>query len=278
MSWLYIPDGFTSCRSVRASADSTSASGSPIRQPDAFAMSMGKPMRPTSLCAAWMTKHWMKRLSSLTFDPSTATRGVARWIASLPDSPANRSPAPAGGSASATPGTSGRTSEGSSARQARECASSRTSAPIYERASSGSTTTFSRWATELRRACSPRQRSARTIKGNGCSSLPTVVVSDSFGGRNRTSRRPEDSRHHGGTTLTDLLLGQHVVGGKLATDLRLNPCFTERMLGWPTRWTGSALAATEWCRWWRLMRGAFSRLRCDDGPVEGIASTGPSAR
>lgn len=217
-------------------------------------------MPPQSLSAAWKKKPWMRHLFGLILEPSTAARGVARWIASLPVSPASRSPAPAGGGASATPGTSGLTSGESSARSARGCASSRTSAPTYERALSGSTMIFAQWASALRRACSLRQKSGRITKGRGCSSLPTVVVSDSFGGRNRTSRRPENSKHHGGTTLTDHLLGPHVVDGRLQTDLRLNPCYAEWLMGWPTGWTGSGPAATELSRWWQLMRGEFSKI------------------
>lgn len=52
---------------------------------------------------------------------------------------------------------------------------------------------------------------------------------------------------------------------------RLNPLFVERLMGWPDGWTllptglrDSAYLATEWSRWWRLMRSALSRL----GPQE----------
>ncbi len=260
MAWLYLPEKCVSSPSARASADSTSASGSPIRQPGASVMSKGRAMPPRSLSAAWKKKPWMRHLSGLTLEPSTASLGVERWISSLADTPARGSPAPAGCSASATPATCGPTSGGSSPRSGQSDASLRTSATIYEWASSKSTMTFRQWASALRRACSLRLKSGRTTSGNGSSSSPTVVVSDSFGGRNRTSSRPADSRHHAGTTLTDHLLGPYVVDGRLQTDLRLNPSFTEAMLGWPPEWTGCGPAATELSRWWRLMRGEFSKI------------------
>jgi len=50
-----------------------------------------------SLERAWKTKPWMKRLSGLTLEPSTAARGVTKWISSLPDTRANRSVSPADG-------------------------------------------------------------------------------------------------------------------------------------------------------------------------------------
>ena len=48
---------------------------------------------------------------------------------------------------------------------------------------------------------------------------------------------------------------------------RLNPLFVEKLMGWPGGWTllplglsDSPFSATEWSRWWRLMRSALLRL------------------
>ena len=43
---------------------------------------------------------------------------------------------------------------------------------------------------------------------------------------------------------------------------RLNPDFTEWLMGWPIGWTvpGSPLPETEWSRWWRHMRGSLYEL------------------
>lgn len=40
----------------------------------------------------------------------------------------------------------------------------------------------------------------------------------------------------------------------------LNPQFVEWLMGLPIGWTGSGVSATEWSRWWRLMRSELSRL------------------
>src|SRR4051812_33642834 len=81
MSWLYVP-GLVELNLV---------SNSQIRQPDAFVMLRGKPTQPQSLLNAWKKKPWMKHLSGLTLEPSTVSRGVTRWIASLAAIPASHS-------------------------------------------------------------------------------------------------------------------------------------------------------------------------------------------
>ena len=48
------------------------------------------------------------------------------------------------------------------------------------------------------------------------------------------------------------------------SQLRLNPLFTEWLMGWPTGWTGSASVATAWCRWLPLMRSELLRLLSKD--------------
>jgi hypothetical protein len=62
-------------------------------------------------------------------------------------------------------------------------------------------------------------------------SWPTPVVTDALGARNATSTRPEDSKHHSGTTLTDAIQPTNEVTKKTAA--RLNPRFVEWLMGWP---------------------------------------------
>jgi len=53
----------------------------------------------------------------------------------------------------------------------------------------------------------PLPTSAHRIGASECSSsqlLPTPVAMDAVGARNATSSRPPDSKHHSGTTLTDV--------------------------------------------------------------------------
>ncbi len=51
----------------------------------------GKPSRLQTWSKRWKTVPWLKRLSGLTCEPSTASRGAEKWISSLPDSHANLS-------------------------------------------------------------------------------------------------------------------------------------------------------------------------------------------
>jgi hypothetical protein len=72
---------------------------------------------------------------------------------------------------------------------------------------------------------------------------PTPVAKDAIGARNATSSRQPDSRHHGGSTLTDAVIqtgdltleetekGNRVVGGAL------NPTWVEWLMGFPLGWT-----------------------------------------
>lgn len=177
MCWLHVPS--TCLPSVPGMGDSNSGSDSPSPGLAASLTWRGKPMRPRLLSAAWKRGGWIRLLSGLTLEPSTADRGVASWIASLAATRASRSASPAGGSVSPTSGTSGPTSGGSSARSLRSGASSRTSATIYEWDSGRSGMTFDRWVIALRRACSRRGKSVRATNASGSSSWPTPRVTTS---------------------------------------------------------------------------------------------------
>jgi hypothetical protein len=48
-------------------------------------------MLPASLLRIWKQDGWIRRLSGLTCEPSTAKAGVEQWIASRLAIPANRS-------------------------------------------------------------------------------------------------------------------------------------------------------------------------------------------
>src|ERR1019366_3082371 len=91
--WLYIPKGCLSSPSAQASEDSNSELNLHVLQAESLPASKGNVMSQRSLSNAWKKKHWMKRLFGLTLEPSTASLGVEKWIASLPDTLALPSPA-----------------------------------------------------------------------------------------------------------------------------------------------------------------------------------------
>ena len=73
MSWLY----------AQAWEALSEESLQPSHLPDLLLLSKGKPMPWRSLLRAWMKGGWIRRLSGLTYAPSTASRGVELWISSL---------------------------------------------------------------------------------------------------------------------------------------------------------------------------------------------------
>ncbi len=242
-------------------------------------------MRPASLRRAWKTKHWMPRLSGLTFEPSTADRGVVAWTSSLRDIRANRSASLDESRPRTILDTCGRTSATSWLTSGQGSLFSRTCPTIYDWASNKSMMTYEVWVTALRRACLRRKKSARHISENDSSFWPTPRAQEPgstsathANGLTETakawptplSRDWKDSpgmkkRATGQTSLaeTAFRLGrQHQETqphGDLS-QLRLNPLFTEWLMGWPTEWTGSVSAATGWSRWLPLMRSELSRL------------------
>jgi hypothetical protein len=130
----------------------------------------GKPTAAKSWLRGWKTAAWMKPLFERIYEPSTASRGVGSWIASLAATRASRSPPQGSGRATGTNGTCGPKSPASSEKSAPSGASSRTSATTYEWASRKSTTTFRDWVIELRQVCLQRKKSALHINGSDYSS------------------------------------------------------------------------------------------------------------
>ena len=86
MGWLYVPG---------LAASSWESSSPSVSATVAWATSSGKPLpRPLSW-RGWGTRVWIQRLSGMMLQPSTADRGVAAWISSLPASRVNRGALPA---------------------------------------------------------------------------------------------------------------------------------------------------------------------------------------
>lgn len=242
-------------------------------------------MPPASLLRAWKTRLWMQRLSGLTFEPSTAASGVAAWISSLRDIRASRFPSPDASKPNAIHGTSGRTSATSLPSCGQGSLFSRTYPTIYDWDSNRSTMTFEVWVTALRRVCLRRKKSARRISANDCSYWPTPRAQepgstssthgkglaetakawptpvardwkDSPGMRDRITRQ---------VSLANMAFrsGRQVQATSThgePSQMRLNPLFTEGLMGWPAGWTVCGSVATAWSRWLPRMRSELFRL------------------
>jgi hypothetical protein len=223
-------------------------------------------MPPPSLSDAWRKKPWMKRLSGLTFEASTAARGVAKWIASLEAIPASPFPSRASGKVRQTQGICGQAFDALSRKCGHSDVSSRMSPTIYQWAFSKSTMTFETWVTELRRACLQRRRSVLPMSESDYSSLPkqwsTPRASDGEKGG------PNMSFGAGGTPLPTQAVRFHSFlrdqrtqpHGRELQGRTLSPLFCEWLMGWPIAWTAFEPVATESCRWWRRMRGEYLKL------------------
>ena len=140
---------------------------------------------------------WTKRLFGQTYEPLTAGLGVAKYLASLADTPASRSATQASASEPTTPATSGPQSQPSSETSSPSGASSRTSALICDSEATKSPENFKAWATRLRASCLQRKKSARLTGGSGYSSWPTARASYN---ENRTTKdAPSHGVTHGAT-------------------------------------------------------------------------------
>lgn len=178
--WIIIPLTFCPCAPV--SADSTSASEWRSQMLEQFVLSRSKPLRAKSWQRAWKTKAWTKRLLGRVYDPLTASRGVASWIASLQDIRASHSPSPENKKAKMTHATFGQMCTGLCGRYAHGSASSKTSPDIYDWGLNKSMMTFENWVTALRQACSQRRKSVRHTNTNASSFWRTVKATEPTGG------------------------------------------------------------------------------------------------
>jgi hypothetical protein len=201
--WLYVPSG--AWRSAPEPAGSSWKFGSPSAPATALWPTLsGTPSPRPFSWRGWRTRPWIKLLSGTTWPPSTADRGVADWISSLPASPARPSAPPAAGGASRTTGGSGPTSPGWFAKQRHgSCSSSRCRDCWYQPQASllDSGTfceTWPRSGSMRSGACYRRPPLAPATAGNGFGFWPTATAgnSRSSGGNPHTT-----ATHH--TTLTD---------------------------------------------------------------------------
>lgn len=190
MTWLHIPEDCLPSRYVQESRASTLDSNWQYRGQKPSCTWRGKYTQRRYWYAVWRKESSVRLLYGTTLKPSTAARGVEKWIASLEDIPAKVSPSPEKCSARKTHDTSGRTSPASSTGAAPSSAFSRTSPGIYVWASRRSMMTFKDWVIELRAACSRRRRLVRRMAGSASSfSRWKTPTSTDYKGSSRPDQR-----------------------------------------------------------------------------------------
>src|SRR6266568_2718300 len=155
-------------------------------------MRKGTPMLPRSWRHACKTDSWMKRLSGMTSEPSTADAGVESFISSLLDTPAPPCPPLGSASASATPDGSGPRSQELSLSAGLHTSSSKTSAAIFDSPSTMFGLTWEQWATSVRQDFSRRRKLARRTNVNASSSWPTPSSNQFEGGEAWQERRERE--------------------------------------------------------------------------------------
>jgi hypothetical protein len=191
--WIVLPLSTTS-PSAPESAGSSSALT--LEQAERFAPSVtlsGKLTRPRFWLAAWKKKPWLRHLSGLTCEPSTAALGVASWIASLAATRANRSATPAADLDQTILATFGPRSLASLRKLSPASCSSRTSLATFLWGSPTSDESSKVWALELQRDCLRRLKSARRTRGSGCSSSESARAEDAESSGKRHGRGVSDT-------------------------------------------------------------------------------------
>jgi len=167
MGWLYVPG-------------LAASNWESISQCPTFGASVrwrGKPSPQRSWSRRWSKAHWLRSLSGMTLEPSTAARGVESWISSLRDSPASRSASPADSAVKTTNATSGPTSSGSSMKCAPPWCSSRTSQTSFS-FFDPSERNYHEWVTGLSLEYSARRKSGRPMGESGSFAWPAATSQD----------------------------------------------------------------------------------------------------
>lgn len=183
MAWIHVPQGF--CPSAPEPGDSISDS---VWRAQLLAQSVtsNETLSPSS---TWLRRlkrtTWTMRLFGTIYEPSTASRGVAAWIASLAESPASRTASQERSSAQPTTATCGKIPHASSGKSDPDLSFSKTWHKAWGTSMSALGESYETWATRLRRAYSRRLKLAHHM--SDCDSLPwatpTANTSTSHRGR-----------------------------------------------------------------------------------------------
>ncbi len=133
----------------------------------------GTPSPSASWSRRWKRTPWLQLLYGRIWEPSTASRGVAEWIASLPDTPASRSAKPVSVVARMIRATCGPKFIEWCGRYVPPSSFWRTSQGTLDLGLVESSEISESQATELRRLSSGLRMWAHRTNGNGCSSSPS---------------------------------------------------------------------------------------------------------
>jgi hypothetical protein len=242
MAWLFVPG-------LEASNEELNES---FLNAEPFAMSRGKPMPPQSWRRKWDKGGFIRHLFGATYEPSTASRGVASWIGSLEDSRANPSALQGNNWEKTTPGTFGLNLSESLARFDRASCSWKTCQASLNSAEPPSLQTWpiSVIVSRGRLFGLPMLEPLTTVEGGSVLRTPTAKANlespsfqkwPSFQRLMYPTPTTQDSENNGGPSQ----MKRHtkplnaVVGG------RLNPEFVEWLMGWPIGWTACEHVETE---------------------------------
>ncbi len=221
MAWLFIPLEFTPLarsNSSQGAVDLPTGSSWPSLPSGPFVTSSGTPSRRPASWLGWKKRSWIRRLSGMTLEPSTASHGAALWIASLGGSRVRTSALLARVLAwKASARGCGESTPGSSLRFDPALSSSKTSRRSRRADSTACSPTLPRSGSMRSGFVSERPTLERLTSASGSSSWPTPRASPN---ENRTTRHaPTHGKGHGKT-----------LAGEAASRL------------WPTPNTGESLS------------------------------------
>ena len=174
--WIHIPSEFYP--SVQESAESSLDSSWLFPMLEQSVTLRTKHLRVPSLKRACKTKSWIKHIFGQILEPSMASLGVEKWIASLEDIHASHLVSQEKSLEKKTQDISGQKLNDSSAKLNHQSASLKMSADIYDWDLNKSQMTYQNWVTKLRQACLQRRKLVLLIKEKDYSSWPTVIASD----------------------------------------------------------------------------------------------------
>lgn len=234
MGWLYVP----------GLAASNWDANSPCPDIEPSVTWRGKPIARRSFRRAWKTAPWLRRLSGMTLEPSTAGRGVESWISSLRATRASRSASPAAEAGRMISGTCGRTSLGLFGSVLHPSLFAKTYPGTFRSDSALCAASWMRWGMALRRGFIRRERLARHTGGLDSFSWPTLMARD-FG---ESGYEPAAQAR----TSPNLAAAVRLAGDD--SPGKLNPEWCEWLMGFPAGWTAFEPLETEWSRWRREMQ------------------------